>query len=201
MKYFASTRPSTARRISRCVWFGLFGRPGLVSRITQPGCPAGAGWAGGLRRLWRGGHIPGNTSSIPFLFRPIFTPASPQDSLSVGEVLFHHACLTCQVCHRNMEGKAVTLDNKNRVYCTQVSNCDLSKKTYLASSTFLRNFQCAVCIRTTTGSSARCAPAVTRPSSPARARRGCRSCGRSARTSTWPASSARCPTLLSTCFV
>jgi len=42
-----------------------------------------------------------------------------QDSLSVGEVLFHHACLTCQVCHRNMEGKAVTLDNKNRVYCTQ----------------------------------------------------------------------------------
>ena len=43
----------------------------------------------------------------------------PDDSLSVGNVLFHHACLTCQICHKNMEGKSVSLDNKNRVYCTE----------------------------------------------------------------------------------
>ena len=44
---------------------------------------------------------------------------SPSDSLSVGNTVFHHACLTCQVCSRNMEGKSVVMDNNNRVYCTE----------------------------------------------------------------------------------
>ena len=44
---------------------------------------------------------------------------SPDDSLAVGESLYHHACFTCQVCKRNMEGKSVILDSKNRVYCSQ----------------------------------------------------------------------------------
>eukprot|EP00090_Calanus_glacialis_P010350 TRINITY_DN18737_c0_g1_i1.p1 TRINITY_DN18737_c0_g1~~TRINITY_DN18737_c0_g1_i1.p1 ORF type:complete len:383 (-),score=90.96 TRINITY_DN18737_c0_g1_i1:399-1547(-) len=44
------------------------------------------------------------------------------DALMVGDVRFHHACLQCQVCHKNMEGKAVTLDKDNRVYCTEDYN-------------------------------------------------------------------------------
>ena len=45
---------------------------------------------------------------------------SPDDSLAVGETaVFHHACFTCQVCKKNMEGKSVILDSSNRVYCSQ----------------------------------------------------------------------------------
>ena len=45
---------------------------------------------------------------------------SPDDSLAVGETaVFHHACFTCQVCKKNMEGKSVILDSTNRVYCSQ----------------------------------------------------------------------------------
>ena len=44
------------------------------------------------------------------------------DALMVGDVRFHHDCLQCQVCHQNMEGKAVTLDKDNRVYCTEDYN-------------------------------------------------------------------------------
>lgn len=43
----------------------------------------------------------------------------PDDSLSVGDLLFHHGCLVCVVCERNMEGKQITLDTNNRVYCTE----------------------------------------------------------------------------------
>lgn len=59
---------------------------------------------------------------------------SPDDSLAVGDVLFHHGCMTCQVCNKNMEGKSITLDNKNRVYCTEdytrkfCSMCAVCKK-------------------------------------------------------------------------
>ena len=44
------------------------------------------------------------------------------DGLMVGDVRFHHACLECEVCHKNMEGKVVTLDKDNRVYCTEDYN-------------------------------------------------------------------------------
>ena len=44
---------------------------------------------------------------------------APDDSLTVGDLMFHHACLTCHVCEKNMEGKSVTLDNSNRLYCTE----------------------------------------------------------------------------------
>ena len=43
---------------------------------------------------------------------------SPDDSLAVGDILFHHGCFTCQVCKKNMEGKAVILDSRNKVYCS-----------------------------------------------------------------------------------
>ena len=43
----------------------------------------------------------------------------PDDSLKVGDLLFHHACLECEICKKNMEGKSISLDNKNRVYCTE----------------------------------------------------------------------------------
>ena len=44
---------------------------------------------------------------------------SPDDSLAVGETaVFHHACFTCQVCKKNMEGKSVILDASNKVYCS-----------------------------------------------------------------------------------
>ena len=44
------------------------------------------------------------------------------DALMVGDVRFHQHCLECRVCHRNLEGKAVTLDKENRVYCTEDYN-------------------------------------------------------------------------------
>ncbi len=34
-------------------------------------------------------------------------------------MVFHHGCLECTVCKRNMEGKQITLDTNNRVYCTE----------------------------------------------------------------------------------
>ena len=43
----------------------------------------------------------------------------PDDALSVGDLVFHHGCLLCTVCGRNMEGKPVTLDTSNKVYCTE----------------------------------------------------------------------------------
>lgn len=44
----------------------------------------------------------------------------PDDALSVGDnLVFHHGCLECSVCKRNMEGKQITLDTNNRVYCTE----------------------------------------------------------------------------------
>jgi len=46
-------------------------------------------------------------------------PLSPTDSLSVGGITFHHGCLICVVCGENMEGKPVTLDPNNKVYCTE----------------------------------------------------------------------------------
>jgi len=46
-------------------------------------------------------------------------PLSPTDSATVGGVAFHHGCLLCVACGENMEGKPVTLDSNNRVYCTQ----------------------------------------------------------------------------------
>ena len=33
----------------------------------------------------------------------------PDDSLSVGEIVFHHACLKCTVCGKNMEGQQVRI--------------------------------------------------------------------------------------------
>jgi len=49
---------------------------------------------------------------------------SPQGygALKVGNVRFHQRCLECRVCHKNLEGKAVTLDKENRVYCTEDYN-------------------------------------------------------------------------------
>merc|ERR1719483_1834246 len=44
------------------------------------------------------------------------------DALMVADVRFHQRCLECRVCHKNLEGKAVTLDKENRVYCTDDYN-------------------------------------------------------------------------------
>jgi len=44
---------------------------------------------------------------------------SPDDSLAVGTILFHHSCLRCTICNKNMEGQQVTLDKNNKVYCAQ----------------------------------------------------------------------------------
>ena len=49
-------------------------------------------------------------------------PPDGHDALMVGDVRFHHACLECEVCHKNMEGKVVTLDKENKVYCTEDFN-------------------------------------------------------------------------------
>ena len=43
-------------------------------------------------------------------------------ALTVGHVRFHNACLVCLVCGVNLEGKPVTLDNENKVYCTDDYN-------------------------------------------------------------------------------
>ena len=40
----------------------------------------------------------------------------------VGDLRFHQACLECEVCHKNMEGKMITLDKENKVYCTEDYN-------------------------------------------------------------------------------
>ena len=34
----------------------------------------------------------------------------PDDSLSLGDILFHHSCLKCTVCSKNMEGQQVGID-------------------------------------------------------------------------------------------
>jgi len=46
-------------------------------------------------------------------------PTSPDTCLTVGDVMFHPVCLTCQVCHKNMQGKQISLDTKSRVYCAE----------------------------------------------------------------------------------
>ena len=43
----------------------------------------------------------------------------PDDALSVGDVVFHHNCLKCVVCERNMEGQQITLDKQNKIYCSR----------------------------------------------------------------------------------
>jgi len=59
------------------------------------------------------------------------------DALTVGDVRFHHDCLICHVCGMKMEGKTVTLDKENKVYCTQDFNrlygitCSTCKKPIL----------------------------------------------------------------------
>jgi len=44
------------------------------------------------------------------------------DALMVGDLRFHQACLECEVCHKNMEGKMITMDKENKVYCTEDYN-------------------------------------------------------------------------------
>ena len=41
------------------------------------------------------------------------------DALMIGDVRFHRDCLVCVECGKNMEGRTVTLDKENKVYCTQ----------------------------------------------------------------------------------
>ena len=70
------------------------------------------------------------------------------DALMVGDVRFHHACLKCQVCQKNMEGKAVTLDRDNRLYCTQDYNRkDGQSSPHRSSNVFSRiySIMCANC--------------------------------------------------------
>ena len=70
------------------------------------------------------------------------------DALMVGDVRFHHTCLQCQVCHKNMEGKAVTLDKNNRVFCTEDYNrLDGQSSPHLCTSVFSRLYgiMCATC--------------------------------------------------------
>ena len=75
-------------------------------------------------------------------------PPDGHNALMVGDVRFHHACLQCQVCHKNMEGKAVTLDKNNRVFCTQDYNrLDEKSSPHLSTSVFSRTYgiMCATC--------------------------------------------------------
>ena len=52
------------------------------------------------------------------------------DGLMVGDVRFHHACLECEVCRKKMEGKVVTLEKDNMVYCTEDYNIYNGKEAY-----------------------------------------------------------------------
>jgi len=60
------------------------------------------------------------------------TVVNPDDAVNVGDLVFHHGCLTCVICGDNMEGRQVTLDSENKIYC---------------SSDYERHFctKCAVC--------------------------------------------------------
>jgi len=60
------------------------------------------------------------------------TAVSPDDAINVGDLVFHHGCLLCVICGDNMEGRQVTLDSENKIYC---------------SSDYERQFctKCAVC--------------------------------------------------------
>jgi len=44
---------------------------------------------------------------------------SPTEWLTLASLTFHPACLVCVVCHQNMDGKEITLDSQDRVYCTK----------------------------------------------------------------------------------
>ena len=43
---------------------------------------------------------------------------NPDDAVNVGDLVFHHGCLTCVICGDNMEGRQVTLDSENKIYCS-----------------------------------------------------------------------------------
>ncbi len=41
------------------------------------------------------------------------------ESLGVGELFFHAACLTCATCKEHLGGKPVSLDQSGNIYCTR----------------------------------------------------------------------------------
>ena len=69
----------------------------------------------------------------------------PDDALSVGDLVFHHGCLLCTVCGRNMEGKPVTLDTSNKVYCTEDYDRLVKTRCYRWRSMLLFRRFCSVC--------------------------------------------------------
>ena len=46
------------------------------------------------------------------------SPVGPDDTISIGDMMYHHTCLNCCICGDNLEGKQVTLDNQNKIYCS-----------------------------------------------------------------------------------
>jgi len=64
-------------------------------------------------------------------------PPDGHDALMVGDLRFHQACLECEVCHKNMEGKMITLDKENKVYCTEDYNKKYGIKCFTCKKTIV----------------------------------------------------------------